>query len=399
MKRVSMFNQLLKLINKQEFSKSVIELKSDRYAKSFSSWDHMVSMMFCQLAQAKSLREISGGLQCCEGKLQHLGMNGAPKKSTLSHANKHRPWQLYQRVFNNLLQQCQAIAPKKKFRFKNPLKSLDATTIDLCLSMFDWAKFRTTKGAIKLHLLLDHDGYLPSYAHITEGKVHEVNIAHELKFPKGTIIAMDKGYTDYDLYQKWTDSEVWFVTRLKDNAAYEVVETKTLPQRTNIRKDEIIRLTGYTSQKKCSSLLRRVEVWDEEGQRTIILLTNHMKFAASTIASIYKDRWEIEQFFKALKQNLKIKTFVGTSSNAVHIQVWTALIAMLMLKYLQFKSKASWSLSTLVALLRWNLFTYRDLWEWIDKPYETPPDHPESSQILLGLDSINPLHLKTQAMI
>lgn len=388
MKTASMFSQILQLVNRQEFAQAVKELKSDRYVKGFSSWEQFVSMLFCQLAQAKSLREISGGLRCCEGKLQHLGMKEAPKKSTLSHANKNRPWELYQRVFYALLEQCREIAPKKKFRFKNPLKSLDATTIDLCLSMFDWAKFRTTKGAIKLHLLLDHDGYLPSYAYISEGKVHEVKVAQELRFAKGTVIAMDKGYTDYSIYQKWTDEQVWFVTRMKSNAAYEVVEQRNVPVNNDIVKDEVVRLTGYYSKQKCECLLRRVIVWDCKLNRKIVLLTNHQGFAASTIAAIYKDRWEIEQFFKALKQNLKVKTFVGTSANAVYIQIWTALIAMLMLKYLQFKSKASWALSTLVSLLRWNLFSYRNLWKWIDRPFDTPPNIPEPVQMNLSLDSI-----------
>jgi len=379
------------MISKDEFSRAVRGLKADRYAKGFTSWEQFVAMEFCQLAQAKSLREICDGLRCCLGKLNHLGLDEAPKRSTLAYANGHRPWALYERVFYNLLDCCRAAAPGKKgkFRFKNKLLSLDATVIDLCLGLFPWAEFRQTKGAVKLHLLLDHDGYLPTYVHITEGKVHEVNIARTLTLPPGSIVAMDRGYNDYTLYHDWTAAGVWFVTRQKENAVYEVVEERPLPQNRNIRADQIIRFTGPASSQKCPLLLRRVVVWDPKKQEEIVLLTNHLTFGATTIAAIFKDRWQIEVFFKTLKQNLKVKTFVGTSENALRIQIWTALIAILLVKYLMFKSKLSWAFSNLVALLRWNLFSYRRLWEWIDNPFETPPEAPPPRQPFLPyLDSM-----------
>jgi IS4 transposase len=259
---------------------------------------------------------------------------------------------------------------KHKFRFKNKLLSLDSTTISLCLSLFPWAKFRQTKGAVKLHLLLDHDGYLPTFAHVTNGKKQDVTIARQVPLAKGSIVAMDRGYNDYSLFSYWTTKGIYFVTRLKENADYIVIEERKLPQNRNILADQIIRFSGLTGKKNCPHCLRRVVVWDDEKKREIVLLTNHMEFGATTISAIYKDRWQIELFFKAIKQNLKIKTFVGTSENALYIQIWTALIAMLLIKYLKFKAKFDWSLSNLVALLRWNLFTYRDLWKWLDKPFE-----------------------------
>jgi hypothetical protein len=332
-------------------------------------------MLFCQLAQAKSLREICDGLKCCLGKLIHLGIRKAPNKSTLSYANEHRVWHLYRDLFYKTLDKVRIYAPGKKFRFKNKLLSLDATVVDLCLSMFPWAEFRRTKGAIKIHMILDHDGYLPTYAYITEGKVHEVSIARFLDLSPGSIIAMDKGFTDYQLYSNWTDKKIWFVTRMKDNAKYQVIEKRKPVVNHGILTDEIIQFTGVVSKKKCKHLLRRVVVWDKENECEIVLLTNHMKFGSTTIAAIYKDRWQIELFFKALKQNLKIKTFIGTSKNAIKIQIWTALIAMVLIKLLQFRAKRNWSLSNLVALLRWNLFTYRDLWEWLNNPFETLPDN------------------------
>jgi hypothetical protein len=386
----SLFSQVLSLISKSDFYKNVRELKADKASKGFSCWDQLVSMLFCQLAQARSLREICYGLRCCLGKLIHLGVSGDPKRSTLSYANAHRPWQLYQSTFYSLLELCRAAAPgkKRKFRFKNKLLSLDASTIELCASLFDWAKFRQTKGAVKLHMLLDHDGYLPVFVRITEGNVHEVNIAKTLELPAESIVAMDRGYNDYELYYRWTENRIWLVTRLKDNARYEVVKDRPVPRNRNILSDQIICFTGYVSSKQCPIELRRVVVWDTVKQEEIVLLSNLMNLGATTIAAIYKDRWEIEIFFKTLKQNLKIKTFVGTSANALKIQIWTALIAMLLLKYLKFKSSFGWSFSNLVALLHWNLFTYRNLWDWLTAPFGTPPIVPPEQLPLPFLDSI-----------
>lgn len=377
----SLFSQIVSMFNREEFCGLVQKHKSEYYSKGFTSWEHVVSMLFCQLAQAKSLREICGGLACCVGKLRHLGMKDSPKKSTLSYANAHRPWEMFQDLFYQTLDICRGSAPgKHKFRFKNKLLSLDSSTISLCLSLFPWAKFRRTKGAVKLHLLLDHDGYLPSYAYISNGKKHDVTVARKIPLAPGSIITMDRGYNDYALFQSWTDQGVYFVTRLKDNADYEVVENLKIPQNRHILSDQLIRFAGHQAQKKCSHILRKVVVWDHKEEREFVLLTNHLEFGATTLSDIYKDRWQIEIFFKALKQNLKVKTFVGTTENALYIQIWTALIAILLIKYLQFKSKLGWSLSNLVAFLRWNLFTYRDLWEWLDNPFDTVPIGSESVQ-------------------
>lgn len=385
----SLFGQVLSLINRNEFGRHVKDLKAERRSKGFTCWDQFVAMLFCQLTQSQSLREISNGLRCCLGKLNHLGVRSAPKRSTLSYANAHRPWEVYQQVFFDLLKTCRSAAPRKKFRFRNKLLSMDASVIELCVTMFDWAKYKQTKGAVKLHMLLDHDGYLPCFALITSGKVHEVRIARALELPPDSIVAMDRGYLDYGMFGEWTERGVWFVTRLRRDAVYEVVERREVPQRRKIVSDEIIRLTTPKGEAQCPYDLRRVEVWDDEKQESFELLTNHLGFGATTIAAIYKDRWQIELFFKALKQNLKVKTFVGTSANALKIQIWTALIAMLLIKYLQFRSRAGWSLSNLVALLRLNLFTYRDLWKWIDDPYETPPESPPEEQIALPFNLLD----------
>jgi IS4 transposase len=206
-----------------------------------------------------------------------------------------------------------------------------------------------------------------------KSRVLSVPAAQAMSFPSGSIVAIDKGYVDYDLFRRWSQGGVFFVTPQKDNARYRVLEDRHLPRHRNILSDQIIAMEGFYTHKKYPGSLRRIEVWDEENERVIELLTNHMTFGATTLAAIYKDRWQIEIFFKTIKQNLRIKTFVGTSPNALLIQIWTALIAVLILKYLKFRSLFPWSLSNLVAMLRYNLFTYRDLWAWIDQPYEPPP--------------------------
>ena len=370
----SIFSQLLQLFPRSEFEQAVKQHRAERHARGFSCWGQFVAMLFCQLGRAHSLTEITQGLRASEGKLNHLRLSAAPAKSTLAYANEHRPWELYQTVFAQLLTRCTVLAAdrKRKFRFKNKLVSLDASVIDLCVKMFDWARFCRTKGAIKLHLLLDHDGYLPCYAHITEGRTHEINIARGLRFEPGTIVVFDRGYNDYNWFRSLTEDGVWFVTRMKDNADYIVVESRLVPERGAVRSDEVICVFQHARDEQ-PVFFRRIAVWDEAGQRELVFLTNHLEFAASTIAAIYKERWQIELFFKSLKQLCKIKTFVGTSPNAVKTQVWTALTAMLLLRFLQLKSTFGWALSNLLALLRQQLFVYRDLWAWLAKPFQAPP--------------------------
>lgn len=382
----SLFSQLLSLFPRPEFQLAVRAHGGDSRAKGFTCWEQFVAMLFCHLAQAQSLREICGGLACCVGKLAHLGVGAAPKRSTLAYANEHRSWEIYRDVFEAFLGRCRGLARgRKRFRFKNKLYSLDSTVIDLCLSLFPWASFRRTKGAVKLHLLLDHDGYLPSFALVTEGRRHDVRVARGLSLPAGSVVAMDRGYNDYALFGRWCREGVFFVTRMKSNAAYRVAERRAVPERGGILADEVIELAGWKARRDCPLRLRRI-VCAPPGAEPLVFLTNHLAFGATTIARIYKDRWQIELFFRALKQNLKVKTFVGTTPNALRIQIWTALIALLLLKYLQLRATLDWALSNLVAFLRWNLFTYRDLWTWIDDPYETPPLEPPPRARQLPLD-------------
>lgn len=379
----SIFNQLLQLFPRTEFQNAVVDTHAERHARGFTSWGQFVAMLFCQLGRAYSLREICGGLASCEGKLAHLGIT-APARSTLAYANEHRPWQLFQAVFYQMLGRCQAVVGPKRFRFKNKLLSLDATTIDLCAELFPWATFRRTKGAVKLHFTLDHDGYLPTMMVVTDGNQREVGVARQQTFPAGTILVFDRGYLNFAWFAALTAAGVFFVTRARDDLAFDVVESAPVPQGRQICADQRIQLTAKRTRRVHPGLLRRVVAVTDDGDE-IVFLTNHVGFGASTIARIYKDRWQIELLFKTLKQHLRIKTFVGTSANALHVQIWTALIALLVLKYLQAKARFGWSTSNLAALLRMNLFVYRDLWAWLNAPFTAPPPPPEPVQQALAL--------------
>jgi hypothetical protein len=384
----SLFNQLLQHFPRTEFAALVKKHGAERAAKGFTCWTQFVAMLFCQLGRVDSLREICNGLSCCLGRLIHLGIRREPRRSTLSYANEHRPAALFEDLFWSALDRFrgqQALGSRCKFRFKNKLLSLDSTTISLCLTLFPWAKFRRAKGGVKAHVLLDHDDYLPAYVLLTEAKRSDVKLADSFTLNPGSIVAIDRGYTDYALFARWSMAGVFFVTRLKDNAAFEVVEECQLPANRNILADQLIRLTGIRAQADYPELLRRVAVWDADNECEIVLLTNLLKFGATTLAAIYKERWKIELFFKALKQNLKVKSFVGTSENALRIQIWTALIALLLLKWLHHLSQANWSLSTMAAMLRLNLFTYRDLTAWLRDPIRTPPLAPPFEQLTLDL--------------
>ena len=385
MNRVSsIFAQIMKFFPRTVFDAAVRKHGAEKHAKGMTCWSQFIALMFCQLGGARSLREIIGGLAASEGKLRHLGVNSAPCRSTLAYANQHRPWQLYRTLFEQLVEVCQleARAKRRKFRFRHPLLSLDSTVIPLCLAVFNWAAYTRTKGAVKLHTVLDNRSFLPCFAVMTDGKTPDIKVARGLKFEAGTILTMDRGYEDHRWWERLTQEGVFFVTRLKDSAVYGLADRRPKPADPILR-DEVIELNQKKGMKG-PLRLRRIEVWLEEKQTTIVFVTNNFKLAASTIAAIYRDRWQIELLFKAIKQSLRIKTFIGTSENAVQTQIWTALIAMVLLRYLQLRSTWKWSLSNLVALLRYQLFVYRDLWAWINQPFR-PPLELETAQMALNL--------------
>ncbi|CAO0822912.1 transposase [Desulfarculales bacterium] len=306
-----------------------------------------------------------------------------PKRSTLSYANQHRPSFLFRALFFKIMERFRArgsLGKKKgKFKFKNKLLSLDSSNITLCLGLLPWAEYKLAKGRIKAHIMRDHDDYMLSFVLFTEAKVADVTVAQGLALTPGSILVLDRGYQDYALFGKWTGQGISFVTRLKSNAVLEVMANRSEPKAQNVLADQTILLTGSLTDYLYP--LRRLVVLDEKNQKQVVLLTNYHKLTASIVADIYKDRWEIELLFKALKQTLKVKTFVGTNSNALEIQNWTALIVLLLLKRLHHLSLAAWSLSNLAAMLRLNFFTYRELRAWLQHSYHTPPLMPEQAQL------------------
>jgi hypothetical protein len=272
----------------------------------------------------------------------------------------------------------QAHLRRVKFKIKSKIFLLDATTISLCLSLYDWAKYKTRKGAVKMHTLLDYDGNLPSYVNISDGKTADNKGAYDIPLVKRSVIVADRFYNDFSLLNIWDSNHVFFVIRHKENIQFKSIKENDLPDNRHhhVLKDEIIELTGVRSKNKYPKKLRRVAVWDDKNQQEIELITNQMSWTANTIGELYKARWDIEIFFRDIKQLLHIKSFIGTSQNAVMIQIWTALITILILKALKAMAKYNWYLSNLVAFIRLNLFVKVDLQKWIDKPFQEhpPPD-------------------------
>jgi transposase len=315
------------------------------------------------------------------GNLSHFGVSKAPTKSSISYINQHRTYEVFRDIYFALLEILEpSVARSRKYAhsLKRNIYLMDSTIIPLSLSLFDWAHFRSTKGAIKLHTVLNYDTGLPCYAVLTDGKKHDVTIAKTIDFPKGSVVVMDRAYVDYSWLYNLDSSGVFFVTRLKDNHQHEILETYlTNNKQEHILSDQDIALTGLNSAKKYPQTLRIVKVYDESNQKEMILLTNHLNWTADTISQLYKSRWDIEVFFKHLKQLFHIKSFVGTSANAVQIQMWCSLIAILLLSHIKTKAKYSWHLSNLIAFLRLHLFVKTDLWEWANNPIinrEKPPD-------------------------
>jgi Transposase DDE domain/Domain of unknown function (DUF4372) len=380
MSKVTLFSQIISKLDRSKFTKLVDDHQSDKHQKGYTSWTHLVSMLFCQFAKSQSVRDISNGLRSATGNLNHLGITKAPSKSTVSYQNKHRSWKLFRDYYYELLQSLGQHPGFKqvKFRIKSKIFLLDATTISLCLSLFDWAKYRRSKGAVKMHTLLDYDGNLPAYVNITDGKTADNKGAYDIPLLKGSVIVADRYYNDFSLLNTWNSKGVYFVVRHKDNIRFKTIREHDLPdnRHEHILIDELIELTGAQSKCKYTAKLRRVAIWDEQNQQVIEVITNQMSWTANTISELYKSRWQIEIFFREIKQLLHIKSFIGTSQNAVMIQIWTALITILVLKALKAMAKFSWHLSNLVAFIRLNLFVKIDLQKWLDKPFEEYDEPP-----------------------
>lgn len=374
MVNINLFSQLLSYFPREKFDRLVKKYGTDKHSKGINSWTHLVSMLFCHIGGAASVRDISQGLRSITGNINHLGIGRVPCKSSLSYINKHRGHEVFRDFYYKVLEelwQRHSFARNGLKKLKRNVYLLDATVIPLCLEMFDWATYRSSKGAVKMHTVLDYDGCLPVFTAITEGIVHEMNVARKLSFPTGSVVVMDRGYVDYKWLNILDSNRSFFVTRAKTNMAHQILEDNTHKQGNSafILADQLIELTAQKAAKDYSGKLRMVVYLDSKTGQEYTFITNNLRWKAQTVADIYKERWHIEVFFKHIKQHLKIKSFVGTSENAVKIQLWTALIIVLLLKFLQQKAKYKWHLSNLVSFIRLNLFVKIGLKNWLDNPF------------------------------
>jgi hypothetical protein len=380
----TMFAQTLQLLPWNNIQKCVDEKDGDKHSKGLRTRDQLKAMLYCQLSGASSLSEICNGLKSYGGLANHMGITHVPPKSTLSYANKHRDWEIfanaYFRALNHFRGQLKLHGVRQKaLNIKNKIKIMDSSLLKIALGVIDWAAYRQKKGALKLHMLLDGHDLLPDDVWITDGKAHDLEFAREQRFEKGTVILVDRGYNDYKLYERWDSAGCFFVTRLKKNARYDVLETLPVPESksTRIISDEVIRLKG------ASFNARRIVFHDPEKKEYVRIVTNNLKFAADTIGRLYRQRWRIEIFFRYLKQHFHIKSFVGTTPNAVLIQIWTALLSILVVKFMKLMSRFNWGMSNLLALFRVNLLNRIDLWEWVHDPFKKPPETPRMEQPFL----------------
>lgn len=362
----TLFHSMLNFIPRHQFSALENQHGTGRKSRKFSRWNQFVHLMFMQLTGRKSLRD---GIQSMNSRLKNLYHIGARpvSRSTFADANNSRPASFYEALFERVYQRCRLISPKHKFKFKNKLYSLDASTIDLSLGAFPWASFRRTKSAVRIHTLLDHSGYLPAFVSITDGKTHETKALKSLNLPKGSIVVEDRAYTDYQWFNNLQQNGIFFVTRQKTNAVYRVTERRRVNKSQGLSSDQTIVLTG-TKGLLCPQPLRRIGYRDPETKIHYVFLTNNFKLSAKTIADIYKERWQIEIFFRWIKQNLRIKAFIGNSRNAVMTQIYVALIAYLLLCMFKFMSKVSASLQNLIRVVQLNLFRTCSLEELFEPP-------------------------------
>lgn len=374
MRRNTVFGQLMQLISRYGFDRSVERYRGNRYTKSFNCWQQLVVMLYSQSRGLKSLRDITVSLRSQHSKWYHLGLESVAR-STLADANSKRSAEIYKDVFYDFLSKCQSLAPGHRFRFKNPLYTMDSTLVKLCLSVFPWASYRKRKGALKIHTLLDHNGCLPSFLTVTDGRCHDVRVVKDniYGFPKllpDSIITVDRGYYDFKWFYSLHLNRVFFITRAKQNLKYEVTGQQQAPKNKGVISDRTIRLTGYYQQQYYPEELRLIAFHDSKKQEELVFITNNFKLAASTIAELYKHRWQIELFFKWIKQNLKIKTFLGTSENAVLTQIWTAMIYYLLLAFIKFQTRYAYSMHELTRVIGETLMEHLDIIELLRTKFD-----------------------------
>lgn len=354
------FAQLLKPVSRHEFETLAKQHHSGQKLRTATRWDQFVGMAMSQISGRQSLRDIQSNLESQQHKLYHLGAKPIAR-TTLARINEKQPAELYQSLFYKLLSRCKRQAGQHAFRFKNPLYSLDASAINLSLKLFPWAAHRDDTGNVKLSVGLNHATQIPEFVALSDGHEGDLIQGRQFHFPKGSIVAFDKGYVDYGWYKSLTDQGIFFVTRLRPNSIYKVIERRSIDSASGVTSDQVIQLNSAHALKRGAPRLRRVGYRDTQTGKHYVFLTNHFTLSARTIAAIYKDRWQVELFFKAIKQNLKIKAFVGTSRNAVLTQIWIALITYLLLAFARHSSKAGWTVQRIMRVMQLNLFERRTL--------------------------------------
>ena len=375
----TILGQMLTLFSRLQFQRIVNQYNGDHRSRSVKCWDQFIFILFGQLSSRDSLRNTVDTFNTHFRKHYHLGTTQV-SRSTLSDANNKRDYRIYQDLYFLTLRRVQSVAPKYKLKLNRKFYILDSTTIDLCLQLFPWARFRKNKGAVKLHTLFDTDGYLPEFLEITNGKVHDATVAKKLTIPPGSYLAIDRAYHDFEQYNMYNNNNIRFVTRKKTNAKYAAIESRKTDVNKGIISDQIVEFTGYQTHKKYPHPLRIIRFFDSESEKELDFLTNDFDLDAITITEIYKARWEIELFFKTIKQNLKIKRFIGNSSNAVWTQVWIALIAYLLVSYLKFIHQSNLSVQKLFQRIQVNLFERKPLNELIHTIKYKPPNSADDNQ-------------------
>lgn len=376
------FHQLLKPLSRHEFESEAKRHHVGQKLRSASRWDQFIGMAMSQLSGRQSLRDIQSNLESQQHKLYHLGAKPIPR-STLARLNEKQPAELYESLFQRLLARCQGMPGRHKFRFKNPLYSLDASAIDLSLKVFPWAAHRDDTANVKLSVGLNHGTHVPEFVALSDGQENDMVQGRQFQFPKGSIVAFDKGYVDYQWFNALTQQGVFFVTRLRAKSVYAVKERKPVSPRSGVTSDQHIQLNSAHAIKRGAPLLRRIGYRAPETGKFYVFLTNHFTLSAATIAAIYKDRWQVELFFKAIKQNLKIKAFVGTSRNAVLTQIWIAMITYLLLAFARHSARTGWTVQRILRVIQLNLFERRSLKEILDP--DPPRDKKSEPQMRFAL--------------
>ncbi len=363
------FHQLLKPLSRHEFEAEAKRHHVGQKLRTANRWDQFIAMMMPQLSGRQSFRDIQSNLESQRHKLYHLGAKPIPR-STLSRLNEKQPAELYEAIFKRLLARCQGIPGKHPLRFKNPLYSLDASAIDLSLKLFPWAAHRDDTANVKLSVGLNHGTYVPEFVALSDGQENDMvqgrQFQFQFQFPRGSMVAFDKGYLDYQWSKSLTEQGVFFVTRLRAKAVYRVEARRKVIKGSGVMSDQAIQLNSAHALKRGAPPLRRIGYRDTETGKFYEFLTNHFKLSASTIAAIYKDRWQVELFFKAIKQNLKIKAFVGTSRNAVMTQIWIAMITYLLVAFARHSTRTGWTVQRILRVIQLNLFERRSLKEILD---------------------------------